>query len=196
MAEHVAHEPAGEGLSPDDQALDTGHDYDGIRELDSPLPNWWLGIFLVSVVWAYGYWFYYHNAEVGGGSAGEYAEEKAELDKKSAGKPVTEEMLTGLLKDPGEVSQGQKLWLQNCVACHGEQGEGKIGPNLTDDAWLHGAKPTDIHGVIANGFLAKGMPAWQSTLGPTRVKQLVAYVLTLKGRNLPGKAPEGERAAK
>jgi cytochrome c oxidase cbb3-type subunit 3 len=84
------------------------------------------------------------------------------------------------------------VYQQNCATCHGAEGQGLIGPNLTDNAWLQGGKPVDIHKTIAQGSVAKGMPAWERTLGVERVRAVTAYVLTFKGRNVPGKPPQGE----
>jgi cytochrome c oxidase cbb3-type subunit 3 len=78
------------------------------------------------------------------------------------------------------------------VVCHLENGSGSVGPNLTDQYWIHGNSPLDIHSVITNGVTAKGMAAWGRQLGPRRVESVVAHVLTLRGQNLPGKKPEGE----
>jgi cytochrome c oxidase cbb3-type subunit 3 len=78
------------------------------------------------------------------------------------------------------------------VECHGPKGQGVIGPNLTDDYWLHGkASFMDIYAVVNEGVPAKGMPAWGKKLDPVEVAKLAAYVGTLRGTNLPGKAPEG-----
>ena len=77
-------------------------------------------------------------------------------------------------------------------ACHLDQGQGSVGPNLTDDFWIHGCKPMDLLNTVNNGVAAKGMPAWLNQLGPSRTMSAVAYVLTLKDTNVPGKAPEGE----
>jgi cytochrome c oxidase cbb3-type subunit III len=174
--------------------VDTGHDYDGIREYDNPLPNWWLLIFYASVIFSYAYWMHYHVAGTGQGLVAELNAEQAESARKAAAsKPLTDDLLVALAKDPITTDAGAKVFAQNCASCHGERGEGKIGPNLTDAYWLHGAKPTDLNRSVSGGWIDKGMPSWQPVLGAERIRQVVAYLMTRKGLNLPGKEPQGDR---
>ncbi|MBS2023784.1 MAG: c-type cytochrome [Deltaproteobacteria bacterium] len=174
--------------------VDTGHDYDGIREYDNPLPMWWFTTFVVCIAFGYAYWMHYEVARTGPSLMAEYQADQAEAARRAAAsKPLTDELLVALSKDPQTVETGAKLFSQSCAVCHGAGGEGKIGPNLTDAYWLHGPKPTDIHKVIAGGVVEKGMPAWNPVLGPERVRALAAYVLTRRGLELPGKGPQGER---
>jgi cytochrome c oxidase cbb3-type subunit 3 len=94
---------------------------------------------------------------------------------------------------PDRVAAGRELFTTYCVVCHLDSGGGSVGPNLTDNYWIHGPEPMDHHQVVTNGVPAKGMAAWGNQLGPRRVELLVAYVLTLTGTNVPGgKAPEGQ----
>lgn len=174
--------------------VDQGHDYDGIREYDNPLPKWWLAILVVTIVFGYAYWMHYHVAKSGPLQIAEYEAEQAEVAKKSAAiKPVTDELLLALTKDPQTLALGAQLFAQTCVPCHGTMAEGKIGPNLTDSYWLHGGKPTDILKTVAGGFIEKGMPAWQPTLGAERVRALAAFVVSKRNTNAPGgKEPQGE----
>ncbi len=172
------------------------HVYDDIEEEDNRLPNWWLFILWATVIFAFGYWFYYHSAGLGPGSMEAYKAEAAEaarLAAKSKPPPTGDETLLAMLNDPQQVQLGQQQFQTQCAACHGAKGQGVIGPNLTDAYWLHGAKPLEIQKVIAEGVVAKGMPSWEKPLGPDRVRAVAAYVLTLKGKNEPGKPPQGER---
>ncbi len=174
--------------------VDTGHDYDGIHEYDNPLPRWWLIIFWVCIAFGYGYWIHFHVAGTGKSEIAELQEQQAEAVKRAANaKEVTDDVLTLLSKDPETTAAGAKLFATNCVVCHGANGEGKIGPNLTDAFWIHGNKPTDIYKTVSTGVLEKGMPAWLPVLGPDRVRTLVAFVITREGLNLPGKEPQGVR---
>lgn len=93
-------------------------------------------------------------------------------------------------------SEGKKVFKQNCVACHGQKGEGIVGPNLTDDYWLHGNKLSDVVKVITNGVPAKGMMAWKPQLSTAQIQAVASYVLSLKGA-VPanGKAPQGKHYA-
>ena len=169
------------------------HVFDGIPEMDNHLPNWWLLILWTTIFFGFGYWYYYHVAEMGPGQWEAYNTEAAEQARRAAeGKPASDEVLLALAKDDATVQQGQQQFQQQCSGCHGAQAQGLIGPNLTDSAWLHGAQPMDLHKVVTEGVVAKGMPAWGRTLGPTRVRAVVAWLLTVKGTNVLGKAPEGE----
>jgi len=171
---------------------DKGHDFDGIRELDNRLPNWWLATLFGTIVFGYGYWLYYHVLEGPSVWAQYQAEEEAAKKKAAAvAANVTDDTLLKLSKDDKVLAQAKTIFTQTCAACHGNDGEGKIGPNLTDGAWLHGSKPTEIYKTISTGVAAKGMPAWEPVLGPEKVRWLAAYIETMKGKNLPGKAPEG-----
>jgi cytochrome c oxidase cbb3-type subunit 3 len=171
------------------------HVYDGIEEMDHHLPNWWLGILWGTILFAAGYWMYYAVAGLGPDQRTEYAQEQAALVKRMAasGGPASEEVLLGLARDGATVQAGQAVFGQQCASCHGAQAQGSIGPNLTDAYWLHGGKPLDIQKTVTDGAIEKGMPAWGRTLGSERVRQLTAYLLTLKGTNVAGgKAPQGE----
>lgn len=171
------------------------HVYDGIEEHDNRLPNWWLGLLFSSIVFALAYWLVYEVTHSAPDALGEYAQEVAEAARRDAAmKPISDETLLGLAKDPQTVGAGMAVFKGQCASCHGAQAQGLIGPNLTDAYWLHGDRPVEIHHTIAQGAVAKGMPSWEKVLGPERVRQVAAYVLTLKGSNVPGKAPQGEKA--
>ena len=166
------------------------HEYDGIKEANNHLPTWWLWSFFGAIAFSVVYWFYYHTYEVGPLSMHASSAVLVYAAEKSGS--VSEELLLGLVQDPTAVAQGKKIFDANCVVCHGAKGEGKIGPNLTDAYWIHGSKPLNLHETIAKGVAAKGMPAWGPALGAKSVREVTAFALTLRGRNLPGKAPEGQ----
>lgn len=166
------------------------HVYDGIQEADNRLPMWWLWTFYLAVLFSIGYWFYYEEFEAAPGLAGQYYAEKAAAAAKSGKEPTSAE-LAGLVATPA-VEKGRESFVTLCSACHEADGRGKIGPNLTDDRWLHGGSPVAIFRSIRDGVPAKGMPAWVGTLGPAGVQNVAAYVLSIRDTNLPGKAPEGE----
>jgi cytochrome c oxidase cbb3-type subunit 3 len=182
------------------QDVDTGHDYDGIREFDNPLPRWWLLTFYGTVVFSVFYWLHYHTLETGLLPSDAYkAEIKQAEDEENArqakleaeGKGVNEQQLVAMAKDAQAISRGAALFKQNCLACHGDKGQGVVGPNLTDDYWLHGGKAMDIYKTISVGIPEKGMPAWRPLLGATKVQDATAFILTLRGKKAPGKAPQG-----
>ena len=89
-------------------------------------------------------------------------------------------------------AEATKIFQTRCTPCHGEQGQGVIGPNLTDEAWIHGTgELLHIYKTVSEGVPAKGMPSWRMQLSAVQVRELAAFVGTLRGKNLPGKAPEG-----
>jgi cytochrome c oxidase cbb3-type subunit III len=180
-------------MSADDKN-EVKHVYDGIEEQDNVMPNWWLGILFGTIVFAFAYWAYFEVWKAGAQPDEEYALDLAELEKKRPKQgPLDDQALAALAGDETLFRGGKEVFNANCVACHGPEGGGVIGPNLTDKFWLHGGRPSDIQKIIAAGVLEKGMPSWEPTLGPERVKQLTAFVLSIRGRNVEGgKGPQGE----
>lgn len=180
-----------------DKVLD--HDYDGIREYDNRLPNWWLMILYGTVVFAFCYWVYYHTWGVGKTPEQRYQVTMAEAAQaeffKADGQDLTNDAMWAMSRDPERTAEGKAIFQQFCVVCHSEEGRGNVGPNLTDSYWLHGGKPLDILKTVTRGVPDKGMAAWGNQLGPHRVQSVVSYVLTLHNLNLPGKAPQGEPEA-
>lgn len=189
-------EPA--GASPHEAPV-LDHEYDGIREYDNPLPRWWVWMWAGSFFFSVGYFFHYHVSHNGTSVADGYLQDMAEAReleaKQSLSEPVSEESLGKLMTDPALMSDAKALFGLRCTPCHGQQAQGLIGPNLTDNAWIHGAgKLQDIYAVVDSGVASKGMPAWGRQLSPIELRKLVAYVGTLRGSNVPGKAPEGAPA--
>jgi cytochrome c oxidase cbb3-type subunit 3 len=185
--------------TPDPTANKVIHEVDGIQEYDNKLPNWWLYMLYGTIIFAAGYWFHYQTSGFGELPRAAY---QKEMDKeaaiqaeriKAAG-AVTPEALMTLAKDKGTVEQGKQVFATTCVACHRADGGGVVGPNLTDDFWIHGGAPDKVFKTISLGVPDKGMPAWGPQLGPDRVRAVTAYVISLRGTNVPnGKAPQGER---
>lgn len=171
------------------------HEVDGIQEYDNKLPNWWLTTLYATMVFAVGYWFYYDVFEAGEPPPRAYRREMAErLEKQGKSAPVTEAALQDLTHDSAAVAEGAKLFSTTCTPCHGPNGGGTVGPNLTDAFWLHGGSAEQIHKSILEGYPAKGMPAWGQQLGEKRIPVLTAYVLGLKDTNVAGgKAPQGDK---
>ncbi len=155
---------------------------DGIEEFDNALPRWWVWLFRFTILFAVIYMAWLHL--LGGESIQqEYMREVAALENVSHSSASESETSGG----------GQAAYATNCLPCHGAAGEGTIGPNLTDKFWIHGGKPDQIEKTIADGVLDKGMPAWKPILGEAKVRQLVSYVITLKGSNPPNpKAAQGD----
>jgi cytochrome c oxidase cbb3-type subunit 3 len=99
-----------------------------------------------------------------------------------------------LALDESAVATGPEIFMAQCFACHDAKGQGRegLGPNLTDKYWVHGGAPTDIHATVTNGVPTTGMPPWAPILGETAVNQVVAYILTIRNTDVPGKGPEGD----
>lgn len=167
------------------------HVYDDIEEADNELPRWWLLLFFGSIVFAGGYWLYYEKLRLGPTPHEALAIALEEQAKQAA--VITDASLLAAAKDPTSVERGQRAFTTNCVACHGLKGEGNIGPNLTDDAYLHGGAPMSMFAVVRDGVAAKGMPTWGPILGDGSVKDVTAYLLTIRNTNVAGgKPPQGE----
>lgn len=172
------------------------HDYDGIKELDNQLPPWWKYGFLLTIVWAICYFSYFHIFGAAPLSAGEYDNEMetAKIAKeaymRTAKNNVDENTI---VYEASYLADGQKIFNENCVACHGSKGEGGVGPNLTDDYWLHGGKINDVFKSVKYGWPANGMKSWQTDFSAIQIAQVVCYVKSLHGTNPPNpKAPQGD----
>jgi cytochrome c oxidase cbb3-type subunit 3 len=171
------------------------HEYDGIREFDNRLPNWWLWTLYGAIVFALGYWLFFHTWRLGNLPRDAYAAEMAVAAEaqlaRMAGQELTDETLLLMSQVPERVAAGGAVFGQICATCHRPDASGDIGPNLTDGYWIHGGSPLQIHHTVTNGVPDKGMVAWMNQLGPQRIQDVVAYLITLRGRNLSGKAPQG-----
>lgn len=179
-----------------EQDIILDHEYDGIRELDNDLPPWWKYGFYISIVWAVVYFGYY---ELGGGptSLDEYntAMEKADAEVAAykAKHVVDVDENNILLADAAGIKAGKTIFESNCAVCHGKEAEGIVGPNLTDDYWLHGGSLNDIFKTIKYGVLEKGMTSWKDILSPTDIVDVTSYVKSLHGtKPANAKAPDGE----
>ncbi|MFN0213899.1 MAG: cbb3-type cytochrome c oxidase N-terminal domain-containing protein [Saprospiraceae bacterium] len=175
-----------------------GHNYDGIRELDNHLPPWWVNMFILTIIWAVGYMWYYHWGGNGMNQAEEYKSEmeaaKKEIAIAVAGKAaVMDESNVIALTDAASLSEGELTYKSVCAACHGQKGEGTVGPNFTDANWIHGGGIKNLFKVIKYGVPDKGMIAWSAQLKPVDIQKVASYILTLEGTNPPNpKAPQGE----
>lgn len=175
------------------------HEYDGIRELNNPIPAWFMWLFYISIIFAFTYLLNYHVFKLGKLQDEEYVVEmkQAEVDKKaflakSANR--VDENSVKLSTDPEELKLGGAIYLQNCVACHGDKGQGIVGPNLTDEFWIHGSKIGDLFKVVKYGVPEKGMISWEKQLSPKQIADVTNYIKSLKGTNPPNpKAPQGEK---
>jgi cytochrome c oxidase cbb3-type subunit 3 len=184
-------------IEPDEKHLLLDHNYDGIQELNHPLPNWWNIIFYTSVVFSVGYFVYYQF--LSGPSLREefkqdYAKVKAAQEEfkklNSAFKP---ELYAAVANEQG-IKKGEEVFVNNCLPCHAENGKGDIGPNLTDKHWIAAkGTPDTIYQVVYNGREDNGMPPWNEVLSSEEIYLAVSYVMSLKNTfQKGGKEPQGE----
>lgn len=162
--------------SPPDTLLGHAADNDGIDEYDNPLPDWWLGLFYLCIIWAVIYTIHYHFI----GHRSQVSELKAEMAAAQAKWPQAPAgggAEGELVVNNESVAAGDAIFKANCVACHGADLKGGIGPNLLDTLWIHGGTPADIRHTITVGVPDKGMLTWGPILGPEKVSQVAAYVV-------------------
>ncbi len=162
--------------APRNQVLGHGAEADGIEEYDNPLPDWWVGLFWFTIIFAFGYTLHYHVIAHRSQTKALAAEMAAAKTKWPGGATAA------FVPTPALAKAGEAIFKTNCVACHGEDLHGKIGPNLTDDVWIHGGRPQDIVNTITNGVAAKGMPTWGPILGPEKVREVASYVISMHGK--------------
>jgi cytochrome c oxidase cbb3-type subunit 3 len=183
----------------DDRLLD--HQYDEIQEFDNPLPTWWSLILWVTIVWAVVYWLnVIPGVGTGRGRQANYeadmaaAQEKYGSPEQQAAASVDVSRMDAALADPAQVAAGKATFVTTCAACHEKDGGGNIGPNLTDDFWIHGNTHRSILATVTNGVPDKGMPTWSAVLKPGQIAQVSAYVAILHGTK-PAKAkpPQGDK---
>ncbi len=174
------------------------HAYDGIRELDNSLPPWWVALFYISIGFAVVYMTYYHFAGIGNSSREQYeiemeqAEEavQAYLAKQA---DMVDESNVVLLTDEEALASGKTIFLESCATCHGNLGEGGVGPNFADNYWIHGGSIKDLFKTIKYGVPEKGMISWKSQLRASDMQKVASFILTLQGTDPPNqKEPQGE----
>lgn len=190
---------------PDPHDNSAEHEYDGIIEQNNPMPSWWIYLFYASIIFACIYMAYYggkesvlkHSYPHLGANA--WSLNKLMIDNVASNSSalslgnMSADSLENYLGQNGAILKGKKLFEQNCVACHGQNGEGIIAPNLTDAHWLHGGSPQDILKTIQEGVPEKGMIAWKSVLGNKSTIELTAYIDSIRNTNSPSaRGPEGE----
>jgi len=185
--------------------LDLGHDYDGIRELNNRLPPWWLYGFYATIIIGAIYFWRYHISHTAPLSKEEYeiAVQKGEQQKneylKAKGEAIDENSIAML--GQADIEEGKKIFSNpvKCAMCHGADASGLVngnpgvGPNLTDDYWIHGGDIKSVFKTIKYGIDGKGMPEWKSSLTAKQMAQLASFVKSVRGTNpAKGKAPDGQ----
>jgi cytochrome c oxidase cbb3-type subunit 3 len=177
------------------------HEYDGIRELDNNLPRWWVWLFYLCIIYAAVYLVYYHVTHTGDLQIAEYKNEmKAGDALKSAAMGKFESGMSALTPSSSAdtLDHGKQIYTKFCAPCHRVDGGGLVGPNLTDDYWIHGSNYADNVKVIWDGVPAKGMITWKTVLKPDEIQAVASYCYTLRGAKLltPGKLPENQQPVK
>ena len=181
-----------------EEEINLGHDYDGIGELDNPTPPWWQWGFVVSIIFSIIYLYTHlisHSApnqiqELA--FANQEAAEKQKLYLETSAGNVDENTAV-YLSDPADLAEGKSVFTSVCAACHGADGGGIVGPNLTDDFWLHGGSIKDIFKTIKYGVPEKGMKSWKDDYPPKKIEQIASYIHSIHGtKPATPKAPQGD----
>lgn len=176
------------------------HEYDGIQEYDNALPRWWVGLFVFGIVFGVIYFVYMHV--IGAPTlADEMRIDQAKLTAMhgstggSGGTPDQGAAAGGgfaeRIKDKAVIAEGKVVYDTNCSPCHGAEGQGVVGPNLTDTFWINGGAPTAILHTVLEGVPEKGMISWKPVIGEKKAEQAVAYLLTFQGTH-PANAKPAE----
>jgi len=174
------------------------HNYDGIEELDNDLPPWWKYGFYLTILVGIIYLFNFHVLHTGDLQGAEFDKEvaKAKLEvaeyMKTAANNVDETNVK-ILTELADIEAGKNVYTANCAACHGKIGEGGVGPNMTDNYWIHGGDIVNVFKSVKYGWPDKGMKSWKEDLSPMQMAQVSSYIHSLIGSNPPnGKAPQGD----
>jgi cytochrome c oxidase cbb3-type subunit 3 len=173
------------------------HAYDGIQEYDNPLPGWWSSIFIGSIVFAGFYLLYFHVVGWGATPDAKYQDAlvaydgKRDVRERAELASIDEKTIAERVADGKVLSRGAKVFAERCASCHGAAGNGLIGPNLTDDYQRHGSTRLDIYKTVRGGVPGTAMIPWGDQLAPADLVAAAAFVITLRGTNVPGKQSEG-----
>ena len=174
------------------------HEYDGIRELDNHLPPWWKWLFYFTIGWSAVYLLVFHVFGFFPLSETEYEiamvkaeEQRAEFMAQMEAN--IDETNVEFTLDEAHLQNGKKIFDSQCATCHGTMGEGKAGPNLTDNYWLHGGSIDKLFSTVKYGVPQTAMISWERKLTPLDMRDVSSFILTLVGTNPPNpKKPEGE----
>lgn len=176
----------------------TDHSYDGITELDNFMPPWLQYVFLFTAIFGVGYFINYSVLGYGKTGIEEYEEELkieavAAAERKANAAAGIDESTVVYDQSAAALASGKTIFEGNCAACHAADGGGGVGPNLTDEYWLHGNKINEVFSVIKYGVISKGMVPWQDQLSPEEIQNVASYIISLKGKTPANpKAPQGE----
>lgn len=168
------------------------HEYDGIRELDNQLPSWWKWLFLLTIVFSVVYlirlWVFRADDLV------QRKEFEKEMANAKANAPKVETLEIALLTDATSLANGKETWMKICSVCHLADGGGLVGPNMTDNYWIHGNTIEDLFNVTTTGVIEKGMISYKDQLSVRQRLEVNSYILTQIVGSTPAvaKDPQGE----
>jgi cytochrome c oxidase cbb3-type subunit III len=170
------------------------HDYDGIRELDNDLPPWWKWLFYLTIVFAVVYLvriFVFKSDDMI--QEREFANEMEDVAKQSPKTPEQTAFKVEILRDDASLESGKETWLKICSVCHLPDGGGLVGPNMTDNYWIHGNTVQDLFNTVTNGVIEKGMIPYKDQLSEQKRLEVVSYILVKLQGTTPAnpKAPQG-----
>ncbi|MFC0655114.1 cbb3-type cytochrome c oxidase N-terminal domain-containing protein [Mongoliitalea lutea] len=185
--------------SKEEKELMLDHSYDGIVELDNHMPPWLANVFYITIAFGIGYFVYYSVLGLGKTQLEEYAEEQRIAAIKIEAYQATllnliDEFNVEFDQSASALAAGKSIYDMNCAACHASDGGGGVGPNFTDEYWIHGGSINDIFRIVKYGVPAKGMIPWDDQLSPEEMQQVSSYIKTLVGTTPANpKEPQGEK---
>ena len=183
-----------------EQDVQLDHDYDGIKELDNSLPPWWIYGFYFTILFAGVYMYRYHISKSSPLQVEELAIEKIQAEKDKVAFMATlannvDETSIAYNPTAELLAEGKVIFVKNCVSCHGPEAQGaSIGPNLTDEYWIHKGGIKDIFKTIKNGVQEKGMIPWGQQLSNAQIAAVATFIKSLQESHPTNpKAPQGDK---
>ncbi|HCD52242.1 MAG TPA: hypothetical protein DEQ34_07335 [Balneolaceae bacterium] len=187
-----------------DKLLD--HEYDGIRELDNHMPVWWLWLFYFTIGFAVVYLLYYNVLGIGQNQHEEYAAEVAMAEQMygspsdDSGEATAAAVSWEFQTDAESIARGKEIYMSTgnlCFTCHGNNGEGLVGPNLTDGYWLHGCSAEELATSVTTGYPEKGMMPYGSgaRISDDDLTDLISFIASIQGTEPANPKPVDEARA-
>lgn len=166
--------------APEEEESFRPHVYDGIQEYNKRLPNWWLLTFYGAIIYAIGYYACYEWWKALPDQATVVQQEMARIEaaKLSSMASLSDDSLWKMSRNASFVEAGKATFMANCASCHKPDLTGAIGPNLLDKVWIHGGTPMNVYSTITTGVASKGMPTWGPILGPKKISEAAAFIMS------------------
>ena len=163
-----------------DRLLGHADEQDGIEEYDNPLPDWWLGLFWLTIIWAIGYTVHYHFIA----DRSQEARFQSEMAAATERWPATDAADVTFSMNSDAIAAGEQVYDTYCYVCHGAELEGGIGPSFLDGEWIHGHSPDEVIQTIVEGVPEKGMAPWGPILSAEEINHVAAFVLAKNAESL------------